>query len=596
LAGANNPFQDVTYTWKFGDTLLSGTSTWANGSNPNGNKRNVATGAIAAHLYLTQGRDAKYTATVTATDGTNTAVCGVGATAFDPNGSNGFPGTATTCISSSGTPVAGSGGCPAGAGALNTSNFNTALTSSLSNKRVLFKCGDTFTGDNATLSGTKWSVGAYGGCENTQSGRPIIRDSGSTGQFTPTGGGDGRIADLDFEGSGSSYAIQTFGGVVTYQMTLYNLLSNGNNESYKYSFGAQWGLVGLVQANTTAIGTFMNYGENNPPYSGNVFNNLDYAALMGSFINGVGPTPGNNNGIETVRISSCRLCVIANNTIQNANGVGAVLKFHEGNTNDSCSTQAQPPTTGCRPPCVVGTNIDGNGIHRGGIFATTSCWVGVFTELIEISDNLFTGNSGSNLVEFLPQNAGADERMRLAVVERNFFTSTTGPADGRDLLVAAVNSTVRDNIFFVPSSHPNAPFAGIQIAQRGVEPVPQFVELYNNTCYFLTNQSGQYCGGFDGNNFSAPGINSFSKNNLFFAVGGGHNTITDNGTGNAVSNNTANGSNTNNPSMTNGSGTFSLISDFKPTANFTGGTSVPVVNDALGIQWSPTWDFGAVHH
>jgi len=37
------------------------------------------------------------------------------------------------------------------------------------------------------------------------------------------------------------------------------------------------------------------------------------------------------------------------------------------------------------------------------------------------------------------------------------------------------------------------------------------------------------------------------------------------------------------------------ITDWKPTANYSGGTGVPVIDDALGVPWSPTWDLGAVH-
>jgi len=65
------------------------------------------------------------------------------------------------------------------------------------------------------------------------------------------------------------------------------------------------------------------------------------------------------------------------------------------------------------------------------------------------------------------------------------------------------------------------------------------------------------------------------------------------GSGNTVSNNTGNVAA--NPGFTNGSGNFSLISDFKPTANYTGGTAVPVLFDALGILSSSPWDLGAVH-
>ena len=34
ITGNTTAFQDVTYTWNFGDTGASGTDTWAYGSNP----------------------------------------------------------------------------------------------------------------------------------------------------------------------------------------------------------------------------------------------------------------------------------------------------------------------------------------------------------------------------------------------------------------------------------------------------------------------------------------------------------------------------------------------------------------------------------
>ncbi len=226
LTGNTTAFQDVTYTWNFGDTGASGSGTWAYGANAGHNSKNTATGGIAAHLYVTSGTDTPYTATVTATDGTNTASCQVPVTAYDPAGANGFAGTKTTCVSASGTPVPGSGDCPAGAAVLSTSSFNTALGSAHfgSGKRVLFKCGDTFTGDNATLSGTTWSVGAYGGCEGTQTSRPILRDSSTNGELmVALTAGDGRIADIDFEGNGTgASAVNTPAGnsQITYQITL----------------------------------------------------------------------------------------------------------------------------------------------------------------------------------------------------------------------------------------------------------------------------------------------------------------------------------------------------------------------------------------
>ena len=161
--------QDVAFKWSFGDTGASGSGKWAYGSNASGNSMNVGSGIVAAHLYRTSGSDTNYTATVTATDGTNTTSCNIGVTAYDAGGSNGFPGAATTCVSSSGTPVAGSGGCPSGANVLRTSSVQSALSSAYGNgKRVLFKCGDTFSGDNGgndNLTAVKWAIGAYGGAK-----------------------------------------------------------------------------------------------------------------------------------------------------------------------------------------------------------------------------------------------------------------------------------------------------------------------------------------------------------------------------------------------------------------------------------------------
>jgi hypothetical protein len=556
-------FQDVTYTWNFGDTGASGTDTWTYGANKGHNSRNTATGGVAAHLYVTPGSDTAYTVSVTARDGTNTASCQLGVSAYDPAGAHGFAGPKTTCASASGTPTPGSGGCPAGALAVNTSNFNTALGSLASGKRVLFNCGDTFTGDSATLSGTTWSVGAYGGCEGTQSGRPILRDSGSGGELmVALTAGDGRIADLDLEGNGTgASAVDTQGGnsKINYQITLYNLYSNGNNSSFSWSQGAQWGLIDSVMTGMrTTIGTFVNYNENNPgTWSGNVYNNLNYQALLGNSFNGAGAV-NNGQGQETVRVSACRMCVIADNTFENANNIGAVLKIHNGNTNNSSPT-----------------------------------WTGVYTELLEISDNWFGGTSGAQLVENAPQNANDDERLRNIVFERNLLSATTGAQGGRQLLMSAVNATVRDNAFYMMGNSSQYPIYGVQIAQRGVEPIPSGDEAYNNTCYAPNALAGQTCIGLDGNSMRAAATNSSAKNNLFYTQAAGHATVVNTGSGNTVADNTA--SPNLSPGFTNVSGSFSLISDFKPTASYSGAVDVPVWFDALGVQWTTSWDLGALH-
>lgn len=566
LGGANNPFQDVTYSWDFGDSGASGTGTWSYGANPGGNSMNTATGAIASHLYIVpdgQG-DTQFTAKLTAKDGANTVVCAAPViTVYDGSGSNGFPTTATVCVFN--TSVGS--GCPSGASTLTASSFNTALSGSRSGKRVLFKCGDTFTGDNYSLAGVKARVGAYGGCQGTQTNRPIFSDPLTNDAIDIAGAsGDVVISDIDFHGNGTANgAIGEPQGdflKIGYQITLYNLNATGTSGAFSYAQGAQWGLIGTSMQNMIAhIGVFLNYSENNPPYSGNTINNLDYAAIMGNLLNGTGNTV-TGNGQEVLRISACRLCAITNNTIENANAIGGVIKLHNGNSYHSFPT-----------------------------------WGGAYTELIEISDNSFGGTSGGVPIDIDPQNNNDDERLRLIVFERNLITNAGCCQGGFQMSLAAVNSTVRDNAFLINSTASPLVYAqeSFRFGQLGIEPVASNDEVYNNTFEApVSRDNGQICIGMDGLGMSAPPVNSFVRNNLCHFPSGTHSVVLNTGTGNTVSNNTA--SPTASPAFTDASGTFGVISDFKPTANYTGGTTVPVVYDALGIAWSPTWDFGAVKH
>lgn len=563
ISGNMTVFQDVTFTENFGDTLLSGTSAWLYGSRPGINSRNLATGGLAAHLYITQGRTTQYTITVTATDGTNTAICGIGLTVYDPTDAvNGFPGTATICQAAASLPVAGSGGCPAGAAVSNSASESTNITSTMSATRVLFKCGDSFTGA-ATVGGTTFSIGAYGGCQNSSTSRPIF-----SGPLTGAAGvSDGRISDIDFESTGS-YAIVLSPSGVTGQMTIYNTRSNGNATSYYFSQGHEYGWIqNDMTGMTTAQGVYLNVAQNNCVNASSAYNcggspsynNIAYTAVMGNHFVGTGAS-NSGQGIETLRISACRGCSITNNTITNANNIGAVMKLHSGNT-----------------------------------FNTSCIWIGQWTENVVVSDNYFAGNSGAELVEIIAQNQVTDERIRNIVVERNIFAPSSGT---HQLESGAMNLTARDNIFnasamamgnrgYQGSSNSTAGSTCSGTSSNSGAPVlasyPQYNEFYNNTCY----NGG--CGSFGGAGVSASANNSVAKNGLVYLS----TAFSDSGTGNTVSNNTV--TTTNNPGFTNGSGGFTYTSDFKPTANFSGATSVPVFFDALGIPWS-SYDLGAVHH
>lgn len=561
-AAARSVSQDVSFSWKFGDLKAT---TWAYGSRPNVNSTNVATGIVASHVYFPNSRDTKYTIIVTATNGTNTVTCGVGVTALDPNGTNGWPGTATTCVFNASL----GSGCPSGAATITTANFNTALSAFGNNKRYLFKCGDTFTGDYAVLTAIKAMVGAYGGCEGTKVNRPVIRDTGTTGELAITvQSGDIRIADLDLQGNASTIAmsIQSGTNIVPYRILWLNLNSNNNGASYYTPQVHQFGLVNSVQTNMTNIGTFLNLGGANPcpAFNGQAtcwtgpFPNDDYMAMMGNSINGAGVP--NGSGIELVRVAYCRLCVISNNTLQHANNIGALLKFHESNE------------------------------------GSQTTWSGIYTELTEISDNLMFGLSGGQQVELAPQNSSFDERIRTVVFERNLLqpNDVTSVA----MIVSGQNMTVRDNVFYVGVSQTNPSYYMVQVGSRGNFPAwpAQNNEVYNNTGLLRTSKTGTAMVAFSGAPpMTVAGNNNFARNNMYYNVTvPAQPAVVDSGTANTISNNTV--TSTAGPGFTNSSGTFNVISDFKPTLNYSGGISVPVQFDALGTPWPPTWDLGAVHH
>src|SRR4030066_531277 len=127
------PFHDLEYTWSFGDP---GSGTWASGAQPGVSSKNSATGPVAAHVFETPGT---YPVTLTVFDGTNTATTNTTITVQDPD--TVFAGTNTICFSTSGTFT----GCPAGATQTTTSNFVTAIANQTTNKRLLFRRGETFT-------------------------------------------------------------------------------------------------------------------------------------------------------------------------------------------------------------------------------------------------------------------------------------------------------------------------------------------------------------------------------------------------------------------------------------------------------------------
>jgi hypothetical protein len=227
---------------------------------------------------------------------------------------------------------------------------------------------------------------------------------------------------------------------------------------------------------------------------------------------------------------------------------------------------------------------------------------GLYSELYIVSDNKFESDAGNFMVELRPQSNHNDERIRNVIVERNYFhplLNYTMPVVG----VSGSTITLRNNVgnFSEESSS-----YGFGVGRAGTcsptcEPEPEYVFIYNNT--FFTTQNNT-----DGSlrfiqlesTISAAGPTTV-KNNLVYAPNEtGVYVVEDFATGTIASNNTTNPQAlVNNPLFTNGTGTFSAMSDFQfLTGSYAkdAGAAVPVYRDFLGTlrpQNAPLYDMGA---
>jgi hypothetical protein len=208
---------------------------------------------------------------------------------------------------------------------------------------------------------------------------------------------------------------------------------------------------------------------------------------------------------------------------------------------------------------------------------------GEYTKNVVISDNNIVGGIESWTIALSPQNNNYDERIRDVIVERNYFTAGAGTQIQID--VAATNVTIRNNILNLTGGSQYQ--TGINVQQRGVEPVPDNTLIYNNTIY-TTGAS---------NSFYPIAITSTSltttvKNNLISGGTSGGTAVT-HGTGTTLvsSNNLVN----NTAAALFVNSTPTLPSHFalkagSPAINY--GASIPVWEDYIKATRT-TWDAGA---
>lgn len=540
-------FHQIKYTWNFGDSTSTGTGTWANGSSNNTNSMNAHVGPEAAHVYGSAGT---YTVQLTAYDGTNTSTtnaCVITVSAWPSD-------TTTTCVAALTTPVAGVDGCPSGAAVAQQSNINTIASTYLGdNKRVLLKHDDTFTGTagGPVLTCNHCEVNMYGTGAKPISSVQFQYSAGAT----PTD--DMRVANVDFENLTSTtipainiYSNSTYVQDVLIYNSTYHTCASDTMDSNVSTTGPNTGIfiVGNTFSGCGGVGSegIHALGQN--------------IAIIGN------SETTNSTAQHPIRLQYGYHVTINNNSIIGGGSTKEMIAFR-----------------------TMANSVTGTG----------SAWIdghtGNFSHYADISDNNFDLTSG---YAFVVLGGGQDATAHDydVIVERNFgkYESGTTANNGWDVQCGE-HVSVRNNVINM-SFNAGQTGSALNITLDTNCAATDTVDIYNNTFY-----RGNDTTGFTGTITAGTGTtNVVIDNNLAyypFSAGGSWVSC---GTGCTAATNTGNvGTLTTSPSFSNGSTTFSLLSDFKPTAAsypIGAGTTVSVWADAVGAAEPSPRDIGAVNH
>lgn len=531
------PFHELEYRWAFDSTGVAPTTFWATGSRAGASAKNVAMGPIAAHVFEVPGT---YTIALSITDGTSTVTNNCATiTVQDPNVVYG--GANTTCVASGSTPVAGAGGCPAGAAVANNSDFDAALATFFgAGKRVLFNGGDTFTASvTTTFSGVgPAEVGAYG------AGRPIVQWTGATVAtgFLRIGGtgSDFRIVNIEFDGQNQAGQFP-----LSFQNSAWTNLLLLNN--YFHSLG---GGLGPDWAASGGSGFYMfgNRSENPAPTmtsDGVLVGSGAIVAIIGNNFD--------NNGVgqQAIRVNHMNRFVVSNNSVA---GVVATKASIDIRSADTITTQ-------------YGV-VSNNSVTQG--------------------DSAFGINPSSGAT-----NLGIFD----LIIEGNYVVGVATGQINTGVATNAERITIRNNI--IDASSVDFRFGIVLRGTNGGFSLPsKDVWVYNNSIF-----SSKAAGTLTGISVDTDvGIGNEVKNNLVYTSVIAGTVISDAGSLAAKSNNTgdvavAPGVVTLNPNWT-------ITVPMTPLTNFQPGPGsyaidkgavVPVFSDFFGVARSGLYDLGAVN-
>ena len=409
------------YVWDFGDPT---SGTWST----DGRSKNTATGYIAAHVFELPGT---YTVTLRVIDTADREYVYTQDITVLAAPAGGW----TTYYVSSSTGNDANAGTDPNAP---LSSFATAMSKVGTNRRILFKRGDSWTVSSGKVLNVAGPgiVGSYfgsDGADDSAQPKPVLNAAADISLFTlHPSGPEWRLMNLRLHGPGGSAQQPCLfaGGTAPQHDTL---VLNTDIDAFHSGVVFPGGDLSTSghYANFFVGGTIAGIGTTGLGGNG-LFVDLGRSAVLGV-------TVDNNASEHCLRVWHSGKSLVAHNTLTRPGGGRHALKFHHL------------------------LHADG-GVSRYNI----------------ISDNRIKGEAIS--AWYGPVNSSRDERLGDAVIERNTFECV--PTTGYHLIVSGVNVTIRNNLTRLDDG--SAYQVPIEVMRRGLEPAPDRVRLLNNTMYCRT--------------------------------------------------------------------------------------------------------------
>lgn len=539
------PFNDVLYSWDFGDDIGA---YWQYGTKPGLHNKNIANGPVAAHVFETAGVH-----TVTCTgfyrNSAGTVIAQSKTIEVTVTAADSVFAANTVYVSNTTLPVAGSDNVPVGANCQLVPTWSQITALSSTYKRILLRAGETWVTDgSASLAAGSGIISKYSTGAN-----PVISITANFPALTMYSSHDWRFIDLEI--TSNLAESQTKYGVVTDSNNTLLLRCNIHN--------VQGGVSTSVNANGFYIvdsriedmfSAPVEEGSHGGPC---LFMDVtDRIALLGSLF-------ARSRASHITRLQGTSKTVVSNCTYITASGFNYNSLTIRGKTTDN-----------------------GN----------PSVWNGLWSEYIVVSDNSLDATAGGiYVVHSGPQSTGHAERVRNMVVERNYVLG--GALDAFQFSVT--NLTMRHNIGSVLYS------SALSIGAGNVSgvPSPSNNYIYNNTFVKRNTTLNPY---FSAININGGGqVNIIVTNNLAYAPGATQNATQSgspsfiNAYGGSTSGNYTLENNTSDVQLT-GTNPFGVImpsnaSEFAPTGYaLNTGAYVPTFKDYTNSDISGARDKGAV--